>query len=93
MARPWRGCWRTVAPAAGAWLETLIQLPVVLPPAVAGVALLLAFGRRGLLGPLLGRAGIGLPFTTAAVVLAEVFVAAPFYVQPASPPSAGWTRT
>lgn len=64
-------------------VETLIQLPVVLPPAVAGVALLLAFGRRGLLGPLLGHAGIGLPFTTAAVVLAEVFVAAPFYVQPA----------
>lgn len=64
-------------------VETLVQLPVVLPPAVAGVALLLAFGRRGLLGPLLGRAGIGLPFTTAAVVLAEVFVAAPFYVQPA----------
>ena len=63
--------------------ETIIQLPVVLPPAVAGVALLLAFGRRGLLGPGLARAGIGLPFTRAAVVIAETFVAAPFYVQAA----------
>jgi molybdate transport system permease protein len=68
-----------------AWraLETLAELPVVLPPAVAGVALLLAFGRRGLLGPSLGAAGIGLPFTRAAVVLAQSFVAAPFYVQAA----------
>jgi molybdate transport system permease protein len=64
-------------------VETTIQLPVVLPPAVAGVALLLAFGRRGLLGPTLGAAGIGIPFTQAAVVLAETFVAAPFYVQAA----------
>jgi molybdate transport system permease protein len=54
---------------------------VVLPPAVAGVALLLAFGRRGLLGPSLAAAGIGLPFSRAAVVLAQTFVAAPFYVQ------------
>lgn len=68
-----------------AWrfLETLIQLPVVLPPAVAGVALLLAFGRRGLLGPELAVFGIGLPFSSAAVVLAQSFVAAPFYVQAA----------
>jgi len=64
-------------------LETVIELPVVLPPAVAGVALLLAFGRRGLLGPTLGALGIGLPFSTAAVVLAQSFVAAPFYVQAA----------
>lgn len=64
-------------------IETIIQLPVVLPPAVAGVALLLAFGRRGLLGPALASAGIGLPFTRAAVVLAQTFVAAPFYVQAA----------
>lgn len=63
--------------------ETIIQLPVVLPPAVAGVALLLALGRRGLLGPALGRVGVGLPFTTAAVVLAQSFVAAPFYLQAA----------
>ena len=64
-------------------LETLIEMPVVLPPAVAGVALLLAFGRRGLLGPALARIGIGLPFSSAAVVLAESFVAAPFYIQAA----------
>jgi molybdate transport system permease protein len=64
-------------------LETLVELPVVLPPAVAGVALLLAFGRRGLLGPALAAAGIGLPFTRAAVVVAQTFVAAPFYLQAA----------
>ena len=63
------------------WAEVAIQLPVVLPPAVAGVALLFAFGRRGLLGEWLDRLGIHLPFTTAAVVMAEVFVAAPFFVQ------------
>lgn len=67
--------WRT--------LETVVELPVVLPPAVAGVALLLAFGRRGLLGPGLAAAGIGLPFTRAAVVVAQTFVAAPFYLQAA----------
>jgi molybdate transport system permease protein len=64
-------------------LETVLELPVVLPPAVAGVALLLAFGRRGLLGQTLAAVGIGLPFSRAAVVLAETFVAAPFYVQAA----------
>src|SRR6266700_1496339 len=58
-------------------------MPVVLPPAVAGVALLLAFGRRGLVGPALEAAGVGLPFTRAALVLAETFVAAPFYLQAA----------
>ncbi|HXU60673.1 MAG TPA: ABC transporter permease [Polyangia bacterium] len=64
-------------------VETLVELPAVLPPAVAGVALLLAFGRRGLLGPALARLGVGVPFTLAAVVLAQSFVAAPFYVQAA----------
>ena len=64
-------------------LETLVELPVVLPPAVAGVALLLAFGRRGLLGPGLAAAGIGLPFTRGAVIVAQTFVAAPFYLQAA----------
>jgi molybdate transport system permease protein len=64
-------------------LETIVELPVVLPPAVAGVALLLAFGRRGLLGPALAATGIGLPFSRAAVVFAQTFVAAPFYVQAA----------
>jgi molybdate transport system permease protein len=61
-------------------LEIAAQLPVVMPPAVAGVALLLAFGRKGLLAPLGGHVA----FTTAAVVLAEAFVAAPFYVQAAT---------
>jgi molybdate transport system permease protein len=64
-------------------IETLVDLPMVLPPAVAGVALLAAFGRRGLFGDELGEAGIFLPFTTAAVVLAQVFVAVPFYVRAA----------
>ncbi len=61
-------------------VEVAVQLPVVIPPAVAGLALLLAFGRRGLLSGL----GLHLAFTTAAVVLAEVFVAAPFYLQAAT---------
>jgi molybdate transport system permease protein len=65
-------------------IETLVALPVVIPPAVAGIALLLAFGRRGLLGPALGSLGWSLSFTSAAVVLAQVFVAAPFYVQGAT---------
>ena len=62
-------------------LETLVQLPVVMPPAVAGVALLMAFGQQGLLGAALQPAGLSLSFTTGAVVVAEVFVAAPLYVQ------------
>ncbi len=64
-------------------LDTLIDLPMVLPPAVAGIALLMAFGRRGVLGPTLSAFGIQLPFTVAAVVIAEAFVAAPFYVRSA----------
>jgi molybdate transport system permease protein len=61
-------------------IEILVELPVVLPPAVLGVALLLAFGRHGLLGPFLERAGLSVAFTPAAVVLAQIVVAAPFYV-------------
>jgi molybdate transport system permease protein len=64
-------------------VETIMQLPVVLPPAVAGVALLLAFGRQGLLGSTLAAVGIGLPFSRAAVVLAQFFVAMPFFLQAA----------
>lgn len=64
-------------------LDILVDIPMVLPPAVAGLALLLAFGRRGLLGPALSSIGIELPFTTAAVVIAETFVAAPFYIRAA----------
>jgi molybdate transport system permease protein len=65
------------------WLELLIDLPVVLPPSVAGLALLIAFGRRGLFGPALSVLGLSLPFTTVAVVLAQTFVAAPLYVRAA----------
>ena len=70
-------------------LDTLIDLPMVLPPSVAGIALLVAFGRRGLLGQYLGVAGIELAFTPAAVVLAQVFVAAPFYIKAAATGFAG----
>lgn len=59
-------------------VEAAVQLPVVIPPAVAGLALLLAFGRQGLLG------GRSLAFTTAAVVMAEIFVSAPFFVKAAT---------
>jgi molybdate transport system permease protein len=62
-------------------LRALTTLPMVLPPVVGGIALLLAFGRRGLLGSWLDSAfGITLPFTTAGVVMAETFVAMPFLV-------------
>src|SRR5438093_13309616 len=62
-------------------LRALTVLPMVLPPVVGGVALLLAFGRRGLLGGWLADAfGIHLPFTTAGAILAETFVAMPFLV-------------
>ena len=62
-------------------LRALTILPMVLPPVVGGVALLLAFGRNGLLGQWLDRGfGVSLPFTTTAVVMAETFVAMPFFV-------------
>lgn len=64
-------------------IDTLIDVPMVLPPSVAGLALLMAFGRRGLLGPPLSSIGIEIPFTIFAVILAETFVAAPFYVRSA----------
>ena len=62
-------------------LEILLELPMVMPPVVAGLALLLAFGRRGLLGELLAGIGIRLPFTLSAVVLALIFVITPFFVR------------
>jgi molybdate transport system permease protein len=68
----------------GRWLvEAIIDLPIVLPPSVAGLALLLVLGRRGLIGSALDGAGIDIAFTTAAVVLAQVFVSAPFFVRAA----------
>jgi len=65
------------------WIELFIDLPIVLPPSVAGLVLLIAFGRRGMFGSALSALGISLPFTTAAVVLAQTFVAAPLYVRSA----------
>ena len=62
-------------------LDTFVELPTVLPPAVAGVALLVTFGRQGLLGYWLSSAGLSLAFTLAAVVLAQLFVAGPLYVR------------
>jgi molybdate transport system permease protein len=62
---------------------TLVELPLVMPPAVAGIALLAAFGAGGLLGKPLAEAGIVLPFTEWAVVMAVTFVASPFYVRQA----------
>ena len=63
--------------------DTLLDLPMVLPPTVAGVALLMTFGRRGLLGPWLEAMGIQVVFTMAAVVLAQSFVSMPLYVRSA----------
>jgi molybdate transport system permease protein len=62
-------------------IDTLVDLPLVLPPVVAGVALLMAFGRRGLLGEHLQVLGISIPFTLTAVVMAQLFIAVPFYVR------------
>jgi molybdate transport system permease protein len=64
-------------------LEVVINLPMVLPPTVAGLGLLLAFGRSSVLGSVLSVAGISIPFTTFAVVLAQTFVAAPFFINTA----------
>jgi molybdate transport system permease protein len=72
--RPFRG---------RALVVTLVELPLVLPPAVAGIGLLAAFGRLGLLGDELDALGISVGFTQAAVVLAVAFVAGPFFVRPA----------
>jgi molybdate transport system permease protein len=73
--RPFRG--RTA-------LDALIDLPMVLPPSVAGIALLVAFGRRGLLGHYFSALGIDIAFSQTAVVLAQMFVAAPFYIKAAA---------
>ena len=65
-------------------LDTLIDLPLVLPPSVAGLALLMTLGRRGPFGSWLESMGIELAFSMAAVVIAQVFIAAPFYIRAAS---------
>ena len=61
-------------------VEVLIDLPMVLPPTVAGVGLLTAFGRAGLAGGALSALGIALPFTTLGVIVAQAFVSAPFFI-------------
>ena len=64
-------------------VDNLVELPLVLPPVVAGVAMLMAFGRNGLVGSSLESLGIIIPFTTTAVVFAQIFVAAPFFIRSA----------
>ncbi len=64
-------------------LDAVLDLPIVLPPAVAGLALLMLLGRAGLLGSILNAWGLSIAFSTAAVVLAQTFVAAPFYIRSA----------
>lgn len=61
-------------------LRAAITLPLVLPPVVGGIALLLLLGRRGLVGKFFADAGLGIPYTTGAVVIAQTFVAMPFLV-------------
>ncbi|WP_020677375.1 molybdate ABC transporter permease subunit [Geopsychrobacter electrodiphilus] len=62
-------------------LETLLELPMVMPPIVAGLSLLLAFGRRGLLGNLLMDIGLSIPFTLLAVIIAILFIVTPYFVR------------
>ncbi len=73
-------------------LEAIVDLPIVLPPAVAGLALLLVLGRRGVLGGPLDALGLAIPFTTAAVILAQTFVSAPFFIRSARTGIAGVDR-
>jgi molybdate transport system permease protein len=73
-------------------LEVVLALPMVLPPTVAGFALLMAFGRAGLAGRALHAAGISLPFTTAGVVAAQFFMSIPFFIAPARAGFAGVER-
>jgi molybdate transport system permease protein len=64
-------------------VDSLVDLPIVLPPAVAGVALLMAFGTSGVIGEHLQVLGIRVTYTTVAVVMAQVFVSCPFYIRQA----------
>ena len=74
------------------WLEAIVDLPIVLPPAVAGLALLLVFGRRGVLATPFELLGVSVPFTTIAVILAQTFVSAPFFIRSARSGIAGVDR-
>ncbi len=62
-------------------LSLFIEMPIVMPPVIAGLALLATFGRAAVFGPVLNWLGLTIPFTTSAVVLAQVFVSAPFYIR------------
>ncbi|MDO8841203.1 ABC transporter permease [Methanocalculus sp.] len=64
-------------------IDSVIDLPIVLPPAVAGIALLMAFGRYGLIGAYLNEVGLSIAFTTLAVIFAQIFVSCPFYIRQA----------
>ena len=64
-------------------VDSLIDLPVIMPPAVAGIALLMAFGRMGIVGQYINAFGISIAFTTLAVIIAQVFVSSPFYIRQA----------
>ncbi len=74
-------------------VDAVVDLPIVVPPAVAGIALLFAFGRNGTLGPVFGALGIQLSFSTAAVIMAQTFVSSPFYVRAARAGFASVDRT
>lgn len=65
-------------------IDTIIDLPTVLPPSVAGIALLMAFGRRGLFGTFFSSMDITIPFTVIAVIMAQTFVASPLYIKAAT---------
>ena len=73
-------------------VEAIVDLPIVLPPAVAGLALLLVFGRRGLLSAPVGLLGLSVPFTTVGVILAQTVVSAPFFIRSARTGLAGVDR-
>ncbi|MEN6528635.1 MAG: ABC transporter permease [Anaerolineaceae bacterium] len=66
------------------FVDTLIDLPTVLPPSVAGIALLMAFGRKGVFGPILSAMDITIPFTSIAVIMAQTFIASPLYIKAAT---------
>ncbi len=75
-----------LARSGSSWIrvvDVFVELPLVLPPVVAGVAMLMAFGRGGLIGPGLEDLGITVPFTSAAVVFDQIFVASPFFIRAA----------
>jgi len=77
--------WLARSPTRAAKVTSvLVELPIVIPPAVIGVGLLQTFGRQGIFGPLLEQFGLSVPFTPSAVVLAQLVVSAPFYVQGAA---------